>query len=260
MTDFYITPELREALGADVSFDMFMYMPGEVFREVASRRTVRFQAGGKSYFVKAHRGVGWLEIIKNLCTLRLPVLGAMNEWRAIRRLEALGIRAPVIAAYGKRGTSPAALDSFLVTEDAGPVVSLEEYCAQWRHDPPAFREKQDLLREVALISKSLHEGGVNHRDYYLCHFLRPLSGPDRRLVLIDLHRAQVRRTVPRRWLVKDVGGLYFSAMDIGLTRRDLLRFLKTYRGRPLRRVLADEESFWTDVIKRAHQLYAKPAP
>uniref|UniRef100_UPI003AF9562D lipopolysaccharide kinase InaA family protein n=1 Tax=Thiolapillus sp. TaxID=2017437 RepID=UPI003AF9562D len=33
------------------------------------------------------------------------------------------------------------------------------------------------------------------------------------LHLIDLHRVQLRRRVPRRWRVKDVGSLYFSAME-----------------------------------------------
>jgi hypothetical protein len=35
--------------------------------------------------------VGWAEILKNLLSLRLPVLGAANEWRAIRRLAELGV-------------------------------------------------------------------------------------------------------------------------------------------------------------------------
>ncbi|MST95429.1 MAG: hypothetical protein EXS33_09230 [Pedosphaera sp.] len=40
------------------------------------------------------------------------------------------------------------------------------------------------------------------------------------LFVIDLHRAQLRDRVPARWLVKDLGGLLFSALDCGLTRRD----------------------------------------
>ncbi|HEY9396457.1 MAG TPA: lipopolysaccharide core heptose(I) kinase RfaP [Burkholderiales bacterium] len=255
MTDFFITPELRDALGGHVAFDTLLNMPGQVFRQVERRRTVRFEAGGKGYFVKAHYGVGWPEIFKNLFTLRLPVLGATNEWLAIRRVEALGLRAPIIAAYGVRGSNPAARESFLVTEDVGSAISLEDDCRGWRSAPPGFVQKQSLIREVALISKALHEGGVNHRDYYLCHFLRPLSGVDTSLVVIDLHRAQIRRMTPRRWIVKDIGGLYFSAMDIGLTRRDLFRFMKIYRGRPLRELLDQEDTLWCDVKRRALRLY-----
>ena len=84
------------------------------------------------------------------------------------------------------------------------------------------------------------------------------------LVLIDLHRVQMRRRVPTRWLLKDLAGLLFSALDCGLTTRDLLRFLKEYRQRPWREVLAAEGGFWRRVSRRARRLYAgfhgRPAP
>lgn len=57
-------------------------LKGEVFRELEARRTLRTEVDGRGYFVKIHRGVGWAEILKNLISLRLPVLGAGNEWRA----------------------------------------------------------------------------------------------------------------------------------------------------------------------------------
>jgi heptose I phosphotransferase len=94
------------------------------------------------------------------------------------------------------------------------------------------------------MARSMHGGGVNHRDFYLCHFLLHLDPPPTptalRLSLIDLHRAQCRAFTPRRWRDKDLAGLYFSALDIGLTRRDFLRFLRGYFARPLRDILRDE--------------------
>jgi len=62
---------------------------GEVLRELEGRRTLRTVVGGRGYYVKLHRGVGWGEIFKNLVTARLPVLGAEHEWLAIRRLSEL---------------------------------------------------------------------------------------------------------------------------------------------------------------------------
>lgn len=253
--ELHLTEDFRRRLGGRDSFDEMIAIDGEVYRSVESRRTLRFERGGKSYFIKTHRGVGWKEIFKNLLTFRLPVLGARNEWCAIRRVEALGLKAPTIAAYGVRGSNPASRESFLVTEDVGDAISLEDHCRAWRNAPPEFGHKQALICEVAKISKTLHEGGVNHRDYYLCHFLLPHSGSDTRLALIDLHRAQIRPATPRRWLVKDIGGLYYSAMDIGLTRRDLFRFMTIYRGRPLRQLLAEESRLWRDVERRALKLY-----
>ena len=75
------------------------------------------------------------------------------------------------------------------------------------------------------------------------------------LVLIDLHRVQIRDRVPERWLVKDLGGLLFSALDAGLTRRDLLRFIEGYRAQPWREVLAREDAFWSKVWNNATRLY-----
>jgi hypothetical protein len=67
-------------------------LQGEVYRELEGRRTLRTEVAGCGYFVKIHRGIGWGEIFKNLLSARLPVLGAGQEWRAIRRLTEVGVR------------------------------------------------------------------------------------------------------------------------------------------------------------------------
>jgi heptose I phosphotransferase len=79
----------------------------------------------------------------------------------------------------------------------------------------------------------------------------------RPLHVMDLHRAQIRARVPQRWLIKDLGGLYFSALEIGLTARDVLRFMREYRQRPLREILCDEKTFWGAVRRRAQQIYVR---
>ena len=82
-------------------------------------------------------------------------------------------------------------------------------------------------------------------------------GRDGRLSLIDLHRAQVRDATPRRWRDKDLAALYFSALDIGLTRRDFLRFLKTYFAAPLRDVLRDESALLRHLASESVRLMAR---
>ena len=63
-----------------------------------------------------------------------------------------------------------------------------------------------------------------------------------KISVIDLHRAQIRAKVPRRWRDKDLIGLYFSSMNIGLTQRDIWRFMKVYFGMPLRKILSLEQN------------------
>jgi heptose I phosphotransferase len=263
-----LRPDFRQALGErEDAFEAILNTPGQIMRQMNGRRTLRFTLDDRSYYLKAHFGIGWREIVKNLVQLRLPVLGARNEWRAIQRLVALGIDTTPLVGFGQTGRNPARQRSFVITEELQDITSLEDLCASWRHAPPrtgdALRFKRALIREVARIARTLHGNGMNHRDFYLCHFClhQPPRHPevfqqDRpRLYLLDLHRVQIRRHTPRRWLIKDLGSLYFSAMDAGLTRGDRLRFIRHYRGGALRAALTEEGQFWEAVRERARQLY-----
>jgi len=236
-------------------FEAAFTTQGETFRALEQRQTLAFEAGGKRYFIKRHQGATVREILKNLLQGRLPVVSATNEYKAIRRLESLGVRAPTLAGYGSRGTLPHALQSFLVTDDIGPHQTLEDYCRHWPSAPPSFNEKLTLIRQAATLARTLHSNGVCHRDFYLCHLLRTTA--DAPLTVIDLHRALVKPQLPERWKIKDVAGLYFSAMDIGLTRRDLFRFMRIYRQQGLRQALKEEAGFWQAVVRRADRLYGR---
>ncbi|MCB1674676.1 MAG: lipopolysaccharide core heptose(I) kinase RfaP, partial [Halioglobus sp.] len=126
--------------------------------------------------------------------------------------------------------------------------------------PPPTPTRLRLLRKLADTARRMHGAGINHRDFYLCHFhLDPatLDRPAPRCHLIDLHRAQLRRRVPRRWRVKDLAGLYFSAMDCGLSRRDVLRFMRHYSAGGLRAALGEQAGLWRDVERRALRLYRR---
>lgn len=230
-------------------------LQGEVFRALEQRQTLAFTLEGQRYFIKRHRGAQLREILKNLLSLRLPVTGARNEFVALRAMQQQGLPVPVPAAYGRRGLLPSTLESFLVTHDVGAHESLEDHCRRWSVATPAFAHKHELLQRIAGIARRMHGAGICHRDFYLCHFLR--RSTDGELVVIDLHRALVKQRLPQRWIIKDLAGLWFSAMDTGLTQRDLLRFVRAYRGAPLRSALAGEAAFWAAVQARAVRMYRK---
>lgn len=234
-------------------------LQGRVLRQLEGRRTLRTEIAGRGYYAKIHRGVGWMEILKNLLSGRLPVLGAGNEWRALGRLHALGVDTLHAVAFGERGANPARRQSFIVTEELAPTVSLEDYCRDWRAVPPAPVFKRALIRRVAEMARAMHGGGVNHRDFYICHFLLhlPVDPAAPHLSLIDLHRAQVRAETPRRWRDKDLAALHFSSLEIGLTRRDRLRFLTAYFAAPLRQVLRDEAALLRHLEHEGVRLMAR---
>jgi heptose I phosphotransferase len=257
-TSLFIDEPFRTLWAGRDPFAAVEALQGQVFRELEARRTLRTEVDGRGYFVKIHRGVGWGEIIKNLASLRLPVLGANNEWQAIRRLTELGVDTMHATAFGVRGGNPATQHSFIVTEELAPTISLEDYCRDWVSQPPAPRLKRALIERVATMARRMHRGGVNHRDFYICHFLLHLdpapSVESFKLSLIDLHRAQVRAATPRRWRDKDLASLYFSALEIGLTRRDFLRFLRVYFAAPLCDILRDEAGLLAHLDREAAHL------
>lgn len=238
-------------------FDQIMSLRGEIFRELENRRTIKIKLGEKYYFIKQHFGIGWKEIFKNFFQFRLPIFSAKNEWQAIQKLHSLHIATQKIVGYGVRGYNPATLHSFLITEALPDTISLEEYGKSWKNNPPAYSLKHSLIRCIAHIARVLHENGMNHRDFYLCHFLLSKNSQD--LYLIDLHRAHIRKVTPKRWILKDLAGLYFSSKEMGLSSRDLLRFLKEYRNKPLRKLLNKESAFWRKVKQRGDKLYQQHA-
>lgn len=263
--ELYLSEDFRQRWSEPVDLDRLMQIEGEVFRQVARRRTLKFELGGKAYFIKIHRGVGWAEIIKNLLQLRWPVLGAQNEYQAILRLQKLGVETMTLAAYGKRGQNPAELESLVVTESLEQTISLEDVVLQQQHRPVPLRLKRALLTRVAKMASALHTNGLNHRDLYICHFLLHLlphekwpDSNDFHLYLIDLHRVQIRKRTPERWVVKDVAALHFSSMGAGLTLRDRLRFIRAYSDLPLRQALQNQSEFWAKVEQKAQALLAKP--
>ena len=260
--------ELDEHLRAhgpkENAFDWLMRIEGVVHREVKNRRTVEFHLGGRHYFIKAHRGVGWREVLKNWLYGRAPIVSAEPEWRAIEALNAAGVATPSCAGRGLRGSAPAHLESFIVMHALEGMISLEDLTRDWHgaRGRTRVRLKRALLQQLAGIARVMHGAGLNHRDFYLCHFLTrdrdwsqwtPADAVE--LTLIDLHRVQRRDAVPERWLVKDLGGLLFSALDAGITQRDRLRFVAAYRGQPWREVLERESGLWEKVQANARKLY-----
>ena len=256
----YLAPELADRLGGEDLLCWAESAEGEVFREVKGRCTLRVQVGGQPYFLKRHRGVGWLEILKNWVVGKRPVLGAENEYRACRHLAARSLSAPRVAAFATEGGNPARRRSFVLCEELSGYDSLEAVAADWARQPPSPRARRRLIMAVARFVRRLHEAGVAHRDLYICHLMldrQEWAQGEARLAVLDLHRARLQPELSAYWRKRDLAALLFSTLDLDLPARARLRFLRIYSGRPLREAYAEDPQFWRAVARRAQTLHRK---
>nr|WP_281388608.1 lipopolysaccharide core heptose(I) kinase RfaP [Litorivivens lipolytica] len=237
-----VSGSLNVGSAPEEAFNFAASREGRVFRDLPGRKTLRFEYCGKSYFLKYHSGVGWREILKNICLLKRPVICAQDERRAIEVLSQAGVDTMTLAAFGVRGVNPAAIESFLITEELKPTLSLEDFIGSDRAADTRLR--RGIIRKVAKMTSIMHSVGMNHRDLYLCHFLLDTACLEKggiKISLIDLHRAQIRSQVPARWRAKDLASLYFSAWAAGLTDRERLLFLSCYFELPLKVIFKREK-------------------
>ena len=232
-------PVLR-ASGLTTFVALFNLAGGETVRAVADRSTARIvlPAAGSamSFFLKRHQPPRLLERIKPVLHLSRPILGARNEWQAILRFHAAGIPTVTPIAFGEFQSQ-----SLVMTQDLGTDRTLLD----WANDVADAREsrggtlpeevqslKRRMIARVAEIARRIHSRGLHHQDFYLNHVLCCGDPAGLDLRVIDLGRAQHHERLSRRWVIKDLAQLNFSARR--LSCRDRLQFLRLYLGRPFR--------------------------
>ena len=201
-------------------------LTGKIYRDMGDRCTKRIE-------------------LENLLCLKKPILGAINEYEAIIRLSELGINTMVVRAYGSSGWNPATRVSFIITEALEPTAPLDEVYNPSTLKDLDINQRRKLVKRLAKITRIMHENGMNHRDYYLCHFLIEATKETKKNIfieqvisLIDLHRMQIRKRTPKRWKHKDLSALYYSAINSGFNQRDAFCFMREYKQGFLKQIIA----------------------
>jgi UDP-glucose:(heptosyl)LPS alpha-1,3-glucosyltransferase len=185
------------------------------------------------FYLKCHR----LPLTQTQRLLRLagrPVLTeGRKEWEYILKFHDRLLPTVTPVAMGERLLPDGMQESFLLTRGLNEYEPLESLVP--KHFVPPLnhelvREKRALIQAVGGLTANMHWHGFYHRDFYSVHLMLRKDGtassPD--IVLIDLQRVLTSPWLRRRWKVKDLASIHFSARDWGLTRTDKLRFLTAY--------------------------------
>ena len=256
----FIDKNLKDFFGDNEPFIFAETLEGEIFRQYENRTTKRFQNLQKSYFLKFHGPVGWAEIFKNLIQLKTPVIGAQREYEALSHLDKNKINAPQVKGFGNKGLNPADSFSFLITEELYETISLEDFFLEGLHEKLSPYQKKKLIQSAADLIRRMHLSGLNHRDLYLCHLhiKKEVNFDNIEIHLIDLHRAQIRSNVPKRWLVKDLGGFIHSVLQFNLSEKDFYRFMMSYYQCSFMDLMKNHREMIDKILERAFSMYLKP--
>ena len=252
--------DLRTA-GLDSVEAVMVSSQGRCLRALADRENwrvelARREGGSRGVFLKKHHVRTWLSRFRARFGLDPGQTAGRVEAENVGRLAAIGIASMRVAAWGERLHPDGRLESYLMTEELEGYQPLEQFLAERfgpaEADSGATRDRDlgRLIRLVADIARRFHGAGYNHRDFYCCHFFVKESSSGRFDVrLIDLQRVQHRVRFRRRWLVKDLAQLSYSASRGQTKCTHRMAFMRRYLGveklrprhkRLIRRVLAKQ--------------------
>lgn len=168
-------------------------------------------------YVKRYLPLPVKEFFKGFISFK-PVFtaGALHEWESIIAFHHAGIPTMVPIAAGRL--------------DDGRSVNISLGIQNYRRASDIFAENPDretrkiLIANIAGLAGKMHASKLAHQDFYLVHLFVKDDG---QVLPIDLQRIIMGPLFKRRWQVKDLAQLLFSAFDF-VSKTDILRFWKTY--------------------------------
>jgi len=194
-------------------------------------------ARSNGVYLKKHHVRTWRSRITALLGLGPGETPGRVEARNVGSLSADGIEVMRLVAYGEKLHLNGLIESFVLTEELQGYTQLDTFLVdRFKPCDPQKTTKRDpdlnhLICKVADVAKRFHEAGYNHRDLYCCHFFIKEPRPGQfEIRMIDLQRVQNRRCFRRRWLVKDLAQLAWSARSDRIKCTHRMMFIHRYLG------------------------------
>ncbi|MCK5508674.1 MAG: hypothetical protein KAI50_09160 [Desulfobacterales bacterium] len=245
----------------DMHFDSFEfvwnYQAGKTIKRIKERSVIRFEiqiAGRKRvFYLKRHNTkFAGLQKILALFTTKPISSEGKKEFENICdfRKSGLGTVTPVIA--GERSAKFFWIQSFLITEDFSPFISLEYIL---RDNPEFFRgergyeKRRILINKIGRLAREMHKKGFNHRDFNATHILLHYKDesdlPD--IALFDLQRVDRSSVFRFRWIIKSLSELNYTLPEDIFEEEDRNSLLLSYKNKKTLNVWDWLQWFW---IKR----------
>jgi hypothetical protein len=230
-----------EFAGADWADHILQARVTDDFHAKQGRSTGRWllESSGRtlSVYLKRHYRLPWWQGVLAALWPGGDWSPAMRECRRLQWAAAQGLPVPRVVAAGEFLRPAARLQSFLAIEELTGMSALHQAIpdAARQMEPGVFRRwKTGLAREMARLTRFLHQRHYFHKDLYLCHFYVPTADTAvplqwrGRVHMIDFHRLGRHPLTRLWWRIKDLGQLLYSSDVAGVDIRDRLRFWRYY--------------------------------
>lgn len=223
-----------------LDFDQFYHFSnGTPVKQIRERRVTRVEIDHRKgtcvFFLKRHIGIhpGLGALVTAWLSGKCPSPG-MAEFENICEFRENGLPTVVPVAAGERKVGLFCRESFLVTADVAPFISLEKLI--YNH-PEKLRGKEGQQRKnriiaaIAHLARCMHEKGFNHRDFNATHVL---IGPEEKngeisLALFDLQRMDRKKWMRFKWAIKILAELSYSMPEPLFNDADRMHLFQTYR-------------------------------
>ncbi len=186
-----------------------------------------------------------------LCARRRTSCGSL-EFASASWLKAFGIDTPKAVCYGEQWAGLFEKRSFIITEKIRNAESLERRLPDYFSGQAAstnLKLRRDFITRLAVFVRKFHETGYRHRDLYFAHIF---CSDDGRFYLIDLARAFRPILLGRRFRIKDIAQLHYSAAGRSFSNTDRLRFYLRYSTRD--RLSRRDKVFLRKVLRKAKRM------
>lgn len=171
-------------------------------------------------YIKRYSPIPLREKLKNILSLKPYNFDAIHEWNSLGRFLELGLNTMVPMAAARLDDGRSCNLTLGITD----YVRASELFAGFSKGEEERRMR--LVGKIAQMVGKMHAAGMAHQDLYLVHFfIKPEEGDN--VFLIDLQRMISQPKLAKRWQVKDLGQLLFSA-EKHITPADLRFFWEIY--------------------------------
>jgi len=190
--------------------------------------------------------------LKNWLAHRKLTSCASCEFEPTRELPITGINTPKVIAYGEQWSGLFEKRSFMITEKIPDAEALERQLPDYFNAPTTpqnLKQRRYFIIQLAAFVRKFHQTGYRHRDLYFSHIFHDSNGV---FHLIDLARAFRPALLRRRFQIKDIAQIHYSAPAEYFFRSDRLRFYLAYTAQ--RKLTTSDKAFIREVLAKANRM------